>query len=400
MKILLVYPYFPHPRCAHGTAVKIFNYLKNMSKNNEVTLCCLANGDEKELISEIKPYCKRIIVRELKLKPLWIRFMTAIFSLRPRIVDNYFSRELLDEMNSLLLTERFDVMQFEISYTGEYLNHLENTGNAATILFEDDEITFLLALRKAKKNWFNIKGLVSSLDYLKLRRYQIRIWRKFDKILTINDANKRKIESLIPGAIVVVVPNGVDTSFYRPLEPARPKDNTLIYIANYWHYPNEDAVLFFINKIYKLVKKQIKDIRFIVVGKNATERMKKLAAQDKSIELLGFVEDPRVYMNKAKVYVVPMRLGHGIRLKVVEAMAMGIPMVSTSVGLEGIPFRNEVHAICADTPESFAEAIVSIFNDSTLASRLSVESRNLAENIYDWRLIHNNLEDIYASLVR
>ncbi|MDD4894987.1 MAG: hypothetical protein PHW54_06740, partial [Candidatus Omnitrophica bacterium] len=156
MKILLVYPYFPHPRCAHGTAVKIFNYLKNMSKNNEVTLCCLANGDEKELISEIKPYCKRIIVRELKLKPLWIRFMTAIFSLRPRIVDNYFSRELLDEMNSLLLTERFDVMQFEISYTGEYLNHLENTGNAATILFEDDEITFLLALRKAKKNWFNI----------------------------------------------------------------------------------------------------------------------------------------------------------------------------------------------------------------------------------------------------
>lgn len=397
MKILLVYPFLPHPKCAHGSGVRIFNYLRHMSKRHQITLCCFVNEEEHEMVRSIEPYCSQIRPVEFRPKPKIERLFNLFLSSKPRLVNNHLSSQCLNELNTAIAQNHYDIIHFEM-WMGAYIDYIKKQDKTATVLFEDN-IHFITTLQRVQKNNFDVKTLIYCLDYLKMKNYEPRNWKKFDKIITIAETEKHLIEKFSPNLDISIVPNGVDASFYKPNSRDAMKEKTLVFIGNFWHHPNEDAVIFFLKTCYKRIERQIKDIKFLVVGKNPTNRMKRLAFSYPGVEIKGYVDDIRPYLSKALIFVAPIRLGGGMRGKILEAMAMGVPVVSTSRGIEGIDAVCDLHVLLADTPNSFSDAIIRLMKDKELQKGMSSEARRLIENKYDWKIVYEGLEGIYTSLV-
>lgn len=398
MKILLLYPFLPYPS-SHGTAIWIYNYLKNMSKYHQISLCCFIDQEEKELVKSLEPYCFSIEAIELTPKPGLNKLLNLVFSLKPRIVNNYFSRQFLNKVNSLIKQNHYDIIHFNLScWVGEYINHIEINDISKTILYEHD-IIFETTLQNVKKHLFSPRALIYYIDYLKIKKYQLGIWKKFNKVITVNGADKRLIERFIPNLNISVIPNGVDTNFFKPVTENINKENILIFVGNYWHYPNEDAIIFFLKKIYKKIKSEIKDVKLLIIGRKATDKMKRLAALDSSVEIKGYVPDIRPYLSKASVFTAPIKMGGGMRGKILEAMAMGVAVVSTPLGMEGIEAVDGIHAFIADNPDQFAHRTIELLQNKILRDKFSGEGRKLVENKYDWSIICANLEKVYEEIM-
>lgn len=398
MKILLLYPFLPHPS-SHGTAIWIYNYLKNMSRHHQISLCCFVNQGERELVKSLGPYCFLIEAIEFTPKAVFKKILNLVFSLKPRIVNNYFSRQFLSKANSLIKQNHYDIIHFNLScWVGEYINHIEINDIPKTILYEHD-IIFETTLQNAKKHLLSPKALIYYIDYLKIKKYQLDVWKKFNKIITANAADKKLIQRFIPSLNISVIPNGVDTNFLKPIMENKNRENILIFVGNYWHYPNEDAIIFFLKDIYKIIESEIKDVKLLIIGRKATDRMKRLAALDPTVEIKGYVSDIRPYLSKASVFIAPIKMGGGMRGKILEAMAMGIPVVSTSLGMEGIEAVDGIHAYIADNPDQFAYKTIELLQNKILRDKFSSEGRKLVENKYDWSIICANLDKIYEEIM-
>jgi glycosyltransferase involved in cell wall biosynthesis len=203
---------------------------------------------------------------------------------------------------------------------------------------------------------------------------------------------------ILPDLAVAVVPNGVDLEFYRPgIVPPLTDAGThaLVFTGKMDYRPNVDAVLWFADAVLPLILAQAPDTRFYVVGQQPHERLARLAEQP-GIMLTGRVPDTRPYIAAAGVYIVPLRIGGGTRLKVLEAMAMGQAIVSTRLGCDGFDFTDSHEVRFADEPAAFAEAVLELFRDRSRAAALGQTARAFVETHYGWDAIVPRLEALYA----
>jgi sugar transferase (PEP-CTERM/EpsH1 system associated) len=240
-------------------------------------------------------------------------------------------------------------------------------------------------------------------QHRRMLRFEQETLRRFDGVLAVSDADRETFGRLYPGAAarpIHVVPTGVDTTFFSPatdaIEAASPAaSRTLIFTGSMDWLPNEDAMLFFCRDILPLVRAEEPDVTLSIVGRAPTPAVKRLAAEQ-GVLVTGRVDDVRPYMREAAVYVVPLRIGGGTRLKIFEAMAMAKAVVSTTVGAEGLPVTGGEHLLVADEPRSFARAVVRLLRD--LEKRRSVEqaARQLVVANYDWSVVAGDLEEALA----
>jgi len=398
MKILLVYPFFPYFKSAHGTALRMFHYLKHMSKNNEITLCCFVEEPDKQYLPSIKRFCKAVYAVELPNPNLFSRLFNTAFSNKIRIARNLYSAKMLEAIKRCLENEKFDIVHFELVYMYEYLKRLKNTASFVTILSEAEIMSRAIAER-IKQPKSLLANAISLLDALKIKDYEVKAWMSFDKILAISEVEKQEIQSLCPEARVEIFPNGVDVTFFDSVSGGASEEYTLIYTGNFWHYPNEDAMLYFYKNIFLTLKESLPKLRLLVVGKNPTLRIKNIARTDDNVIVTGYVEDIRPYLSKALVFIAPIRIGGGMRGKVLEAMAAGIPVVATSLGVEGIEVKDGKHVLIADRPEDFVLKTKRILEDGSLRQQLSSNARKLMEDKYDWSIVYSNLEKTYQKVI-
>lgn len=241
------------------------------------------------------------------------------------------------------------------------------------------------------------------MEWLKFRRFEDRVWKQFDEIHVCSDVDKGQVEKRCGHDRVCVVPNGVnsrDTILNSATQGASQgnKDFCLVYSGMMGWHPNNDAALYFLRKIFPLVKQKLASggsepapVRFMIVGKDPSPAVKALAQKDPAVTVTGFVEDVRPLVEQADVVVVPLRIGSGTRLKILEAMAMGRPIVSTSIGCEGLNVDDGGHLLIADDPDAFAERVVRLLRDPVLRARMSQAGRRLVEEKYDWKKIEESL---------
>jgi glycosyltransferase involved in cell wall biosynthesis len=229
----------------------------------------------------------------------------------------------------------------------------------------------------------------------KLEAYEREHSPRCDINVTMSATDAQLLAKLAPGARIALVPNGVDTAYFTP-------DNSdespgLIYTGGMNMFANADAVLYFLAEIWPMIRAANPEVRFFAVGQDPPRALRDIADADPRVIVTGYVDDIRPYVRKASVYVVPLRVGGGTRLKVLDAMAMGKAIVSTSIGCEGIDVVDGRHIVIADEPAVFAERTVELLADGKRRNELSRAARSRVESLYAWPAMAQQLLDAYQA---
>jgi glycosyltransferase involved in cell wall biosynthesis len=252
--------------------------------------------------------------------------------------------------------------------------------------------------RKQVKRW--IGAAYSFIQWQRLERYERQACLAADRVVAVSETDAQVLRNLVPGLEPLVVPNGVDMELHMGAVPplptgSGPGEQDLVFTGKMDFRPNVDAVLWFAREVLPLIRRGAPEVRLWVVGMNPHPRLAALA-DDPAVEITGWVEHVRPFIAAAAIYVVPLRIGGGTRLKILQAMAMGKAIVSTGLGCEGFDVVPGQEMVIADTPDEFASATLALLSDPDRRQRLGHAARSLAGSKYDWQIIVPQMEEAYA----
>ncbi len=382
-------PFFPYP-LDHGGAVRIFNLLRHLAADGcEITLLALADSSPApDALEALRPYCRDIRVF-LRTRPR----QAYTPRLAPPAVFLDDVPDLHRTLQGLQAQTPFDILQIEYPSMAQYLRHRQDS---VTLLTEHD-VTYLSGYRRFRleRSWpLKIRRFMAFITFF---YYEMRQLPRFDTVITMSDYDRQVLKRWLPHVPIEVIPNGVDCTHFVPCPHPATTEKTLLFVANFRHPPNVDAALFLLEQLWPALKQTFPALRLIIVGPEPPPEVQ--AAADARLIVTGWVPDVRDYYAQADAVVVPLRFGSGTRLKILEAFATGVPVVSTSLGIEGIDAAPERHFLQAETPQAFVQQIGRLLNTPSLGMELAREARRLVEEQYDWKALAKRQFDLYGRLI-
>lgn len=397
MRILFLTPQLPYPP-RQGAALRNWGLISGLAPRHEITVLSFHEPGSSLLPAEL-PGVQRLetvgLPRRTPRERLYGLFLTHHPDMALRLASEHYTERL----RKLLAEQHFDVAHVGGLEMAPYLDVLAAAHPRPLVVFDDLNCEYLLQKRafitdlRTPARW--PAAVYSLIQWQRLRRYEAQVCSRADRVIAVSEMDADKLCRLVPGLKVTVVPNGVDTQAYAP--PATsPEPATLVFTGTMDFRPNVDAVLWFAEKVLPRLQKEMRDVHFLVVGQRPHRRLEGLRSNP-AVTLTGWVEDTRPYIARATVYVAPLRIGGGTRLKLLEAMAMGKPVVATTLGAEGYPFTHRRELLLADTPADFASAVIRLLRSPELRLELGQAAREFVERHYDWRSIVPLVEQVYAT---
>ncbi len=399
MKLLFLTPQLPYPPY-QGTTIRNFNIIKNLAPHHEITLISFGTAEELQNAEPLRALCKRIEIVPYPARTLTQRARDTLFSPLPDMALRLKSDEMHELVARVTREERFDVVQVEGIEMARYLTAL--TTRHAPLVFDDHNAEYVLQRTAYESDARRVTrwhaALYSFIQWKKLERYERAVCRGANHIVACSTADANAIARLIGQQVSIsVVPNGVDTDFFVPSDEVCAKplaELSMVFAGKMDFRPNIDAMLWFCDEILARIRAEIPLAHIVIVGQKPAPRIVALRGRQ-GVEVTGWVSDTRPYIADAALYVVPLRMGSGTRLKVLEAMAMGKAIVSTERGVEGIDLVANRDAVIADTSDAFARQVIALINDAERRQALGQAARALAEEKYDWRKIVPKFEQVY-----
>ena len=236
-------------------------------------------------------------------------------------------------------------------------------------------------------------------QWKKLRKYEFECFRYFDATVFVSKNDESQVKEVDPTLLTAIVEDGIDTSYLTSQRKGLPSKPDLIYVGAMYYYPNIHAMETFAHQILPLIRKRIPETKLTIVGEKPPGSIQSLKDTE-GITVTGRVPDVRTYIDNAMVYVVPLRIVSGVRYKILEALAMGIPVVSTSLGCEGLAVEHEKNILIADTPEDFSRQTLRLIEDKELWQKISQNARELIVNRYRWDINAGILEEVLKKIVK
>ncbi len=403
LRVLMLTPGLPYPP-EQGRSVRNYNLLRYLATRHRISLLSFAEpGTRPEHIEHLRCLCERVETLPTPRRSGADRLRTLFSSTWPDMAWRLASQEYAEALKRWLAAERFDVLQVEGIELARYLLAGDALGpHRPLIVFDNHNAEYLLQKRafltdlRTSSRW--PASLYSLVQWLRLRSFERRVCRAADRVVAVSEADARALRALDPTIRPAVVPNGVDLEHCRPGLPARTDlaRPYLIFVGKMDFRPNVDAVLWFAERVLPHLWSRRPDVRFCIVGQSPSRRLDVLRREPR-ITITGRVEDPRPYIAGADLYVVPLRVGGGTRLKVLEAMAMGQAIVSTGLGVEGLGVTDGQHLLLADDPRTFAARILELLDDPDRRRTLGAAARAFVEERYGWESIGPLLEGVYRS---
>lgn len=399
MKILFVPKEFPHGKVIGGPII-IYNRIKYLSSHHQIGLASFIRDEDRQYLGTLEPY-----LNELELMPYPLprnmlrRVSDFFFSKVPPYMCNTKSLRMYHTIASMTHRSDYDIVVAEYSVMGQYL--YRNSGiNPRTKKIISCHECYSIARKKVLDLYgpFSITGFQTLLELYRLQKYEFAMYRDADKVLALTPEEREELLSHSSDLDIAVVPHGVDTNKFTPVS-CKNQVISVGFLGNYPHDPNRDAVMYFLTTIWGPLKNAVPGIKFYVIGRNPTADILAAARQDRDIIVTGTVPDVRDYLNKIKIFVAPIRLGKGFRGKILEAMAMAIPVVTTSLGAEGIPVENMNNIIIADDYKTFIDRIIQLLTDNQLYERISRNSRALVEERFSWKKGVKILEQVLEKTI-
>ena len=388
-KVLLIYPAFPYPPIDGGKA-RIFNTIKQLSKLYDIDLLCYIQPDQKKFIPVIEKVCRQVDTIDYPPNYGYLgRKKEALF---PGYYRYYYSDAMRDRVLKILAERDMDIVHLETDKTLFLINFI--SGYPTVFVDQDVAPLFLNGGKDSPQpGW---RRIFDWIEWLKTIRWEVDLGRKAVKILALSPEDRRILKSILPEKDIVFVKHGTNTGYFH-CPYVEVTDKILIFIGSYIHYPNRDAIRYFYRSIWPLVKKRHPDIRLKVVGSHPDEEIKALANVP-GIEVLGFVDDVRPHAREAMVFIAPMRKGLGMKGKILEALVMAKPTVTTSIACHGAPLKQGEHLLIADTAEEFADSICRLIAEPDLRRKLACRGQEMVLKEYDWSHAAAQLDEIYRSI--
>jgi sugar transferase (PEP-CTERM/EpsH1 system associated) len=405
-KILILTPQFPYPP-QQGTTIRNYNLIAGLAHRHQMHL--LAFGDPvASRGTPLDDLCQSVQVVPPPQHSMGRRLRGLLFSRLPDMAQRLPSAQFGAALDETLEHEHPDVVEVEGIELARYLFQVADSRGEKRrpwLVFDDHNAEYILQQRafetdvRQPRRW--IAAAYSFVQWQRLRGYERRACCAADRVVAVSETDATALGRLVAGLEPVVVPNGVDTDLYTAPIPSlqaqqAPGTGDLVFTGKMDFRPNVDAVLWFAQEVLPLIHGESPQTRFWVVGKDPHSRLAPLAA-DPGVRLTGRVEDVRPYIAGAAVYVIPLRIGGGTRLKVLEAMVMGKAIVSTTLGCEGFDLVPDQELVVADTPADFAAAVLALLRDPQRRERIGRAARRFAGSRYDWRVIVPRLERAYET---
>lgn len=390
MKILWVRDHLLHP-VEWGGRVRTYSLLKHLKRRgNEITYITIASrSDSLNALEHATEYCDRLV------RVPYQRGLLFIFKLQNltcALLPPFRSR-ILRAIEREIQTFDYDLVVSDFLWSNFYL---PRKVKIPSVLFQHNVESMIF--RRRYENAHGVKRAILYHKWVRLYQYERTACRRFNAIVAVSRIDRDYMRNQFGLKEVYDFPTGVDTQFFHPTSRNR-ETNELVFIGSMDYEPNVDAILHFAKNILPLVSRHISTVKLTVVGWRPTQRLIDLARSNKQIKIVGRVEDVRPHLERANAFVVPIRIGSGTRLKIYEAMAMEKPVISTSIGAEGLPVRNEENLLIADDDVDFANAVVRVLSNQSLANRLGHNARKHAKN-YDWEYVASEFEKMCQQVVR
>jgi len=391
MKILMLTPYLPYPLLSGGQ-IRTYNLLKNLADRHEISLLSFIREDnEKEYVNELLKYCRdvKVIVR----RKAWDWRNIALSGLTPYpfLVSIYLSLSLKKLIKKELSCQKYDLIHAETFYV---MPNLPKTN--LPILLVEQTIEYLVYQNFVENfNFFPVKPFLY-FDVAKIQYWEKYYWKQAARLATMSTEDKKIVEQSVKNTKVDIVANGVDVDFFEATKIYKPTRPSILFVGNFKWLPNKDAACFLAKKVWPIIKKKLPDANLWIVGKNPTEEIKNLAGRDVKID--EKIEDIREAFGKASVLLAPIRNGRGTKYKVLEAMATGLPVVTTRLGIEGIEAKDRQEVLFAETSQDLADKTILLLKSKTLGQKIAKKAKKLVAEKYNWKIISANLDKIYQDL--
>jgi sugar transferase (PEP-CTERM/EpsH1 system associated) len=404
IKILLLTPQTPYPP-DQGAPIRNFSFVRYLGQDPryELTLLSFARPGEdaanSPALAELSKYCHHVELiphpaRRSKLSRLRDSLFSPLPDLAKRLASPLYDAALV----KILKSQAFNVIQCEGLEMAPFVLAQAKSLNARLVL-DEHNAEFLLQRRIFEQDWQSgwkrrPAALYSWLQARRLTRYEREALGRFDRSIAVSEPDRVVLTAL--GAThrpVAVIHNGIDLDEFSPDSNEQEQPDRLVFTGTMDFRPNVDAVSWFAGEVWPLVLAQKPAARFFIVGRRPAPAVTALGNRP-GIEVTGTVPDARPYVRQSTLYIVPMRMGGGVRFKVLEAMALGKAIVTTQMGADGIDLAAGKEAVVADTAQDFAGAVVALLDDPTRRAALAQHGRRFVEVNFDWRKITPQLDEV------
>ncbi len=393
MKILHITPYSPVPPI-FGAALRMYHIIRGLAQYHEVTLLTLGTEEDlHELRSTFGASLKSIhIVRPNPLfhKHAMVRLVTA-FARNESVYTQFTSGTNVQAVLDRLYDNcKFDFTIIEFPHMAKF-----RLGKGTISVLDEHNVEYSNFERMYKRLKSPIRKLLYRREHHKTYREELMACRNTDAIFTTSSNDCSILDREVPEIPKFVIPNGVDTAFFAPSR-VEPEPYSMVFTGTMDYLPNQDGMIYFLDEIFPLIKRVIPESKVFIVGKNPPQSIKRRAGRN--VIVTGYVDDVRPFTWKASVYIVPLRMGSGTRLKILEGLAMKKAIVTTTIGCEGIEVTNGNELIIADDPASFAGEVVELLLNRGKATNLGERGYELVRKRYDWSIVTEQMNHALLSL--
>ena len=398
LKILWICRTCPFP-VNDGEKLRVYNLLRSLARTHEITVVYREMAaDETAGAEHLRQFCKAVygvqVPRPSGLigKLRWV--LPFVISRYPISLSTVFFQPILAVLARLIREEHFDIVQVEHSSLTIYLDHLQFARRPAAVLTMHN-IDYIRNERVLRNAPWGLSKVYHYLNQRRFKQWELASLRRYEHVIAMSDLDRNILLRDAPGLAVTAVPNGVD-AVAVPFVAADPRARTLIFVASMDSEANHDGAMFFLREVWPLLQRTDRELVVKMVGR--APRPELLAAHNGvDVIVTGKVDEVLPYYRESLAAIVPLRSGGGTRLKIIEALAAGTPVVSTTVGCEGLEVLDGKTILIADSPRDFADAIERILAAPALVNALSLDGRALVEQRYDWPLIAAVHDRVYAA---
>ena len=396
-KILFVTTRIPYPPW-EGHQIRTYNLLKRVCEKHEVKLVSFVRSDEDPAHADhLRTICKSVDLIKIPADQSKLKLLTTILAgvvtKTPFVVRKYSAPEMEQKLRQVIAQDSPDLIHFDMLPLAQYI---PLCGDTPTVL-NDHNVESLLVERRAEATSSIPEKVFFSNQAPKLEQFESYASKNATEILVCSQDDADILSKMADGKQMHIIANGVDIEQFVPSADVQVDPNKIIFVGGMGWFPNKDGMNFFIKEVMPLISEVIPASSLTVVGKSdGLEIPDQL--KDK-VSATGFVDDFRPLVHEAGVYILPLRVGSGTRLKLLEAMAMGKAIVSTRIGAEGVVLEDGENILMADSPQDIAAAVIKLMNDEQLRDRLGKAAHEQAEKLYDWRILGDKLLAVYDTIL-
>jgi O-antigen biosynthesis protein len=384
-RVLWMTAYLPHLG-RHAGAGRMDHLLRRLSRDYRITLLAFIEGDEQQFLAELDTLCERVVPVPRRWTPRWQLFPYEPF-------EEFRTPEMQKALHEVLEEQDFELIQLEYTQMACYA---DQSRRIPTVLTKH-EVDFAACGRRARTEINPLLKFRWFYNYLQVLDREIALLRRVDAAICMTDADAGELRKFCTSVPVNVINTGVDLEYFAP--PAQPSNESrLVFVGAFRHEPNVDAMVHFCRKILPLVRERVPEARLCIVGSSPPPEILRLGTIP-GVEVTGFVPDIRPFMAASSVYVVPLRLGVGIRGKILEAWGMAMPVVATPVACAGLRYESGQDLMLAGSDADFAAQTVALLQDPSLRAALGRNGRAIAEKHYGWDASARQLDSLYRSLI-